>query len=215
MNLLFEAPPVTETVEAIVFMDLIPESKATIPVGSPPVATEAELLDASAERFQAELEAACAEAREEMRMSMDGHTQRAVEAERSVLTDLCASFTTAKATYFREVEAEVVKLSLAIASRIMQREAACDPLLLQGVVQVALRKLGNTEGTILHVPAADEGHWQAAMQLTPALRVEIDAAMLPGECRLQTPAGAADLGLRAQLAEVERGFCELLARRPN
>jgi flagellar biosynthesis/type III secretory pathway protein FliH len=44
--------------------------------------------------------------------------------------------------YFNRIEPEVVQLALAIAKKILHREAQIDPLLLTGLVHVALEKVG-------------------------------------------------------------------------
>jgi flagellar assembly protein FliH len=42
-----------------------------------------------------------------------------------------------------------------------------------------------------------------------------DDAMQAGECTLETHLGSVDLGVRAQLAEIERGFFDLLEHRES
>ena len=57
--------------------------------------------------------------------------------------------------YFEAVEHEVVKLALAVAARILRREAQMDPLLLTGAVRVALGQLSASTQVRSRVPAAD------------------------------------------------------------
>ena len=56
------------------------------------------------------------------------------------------------------------------------------------------------------------------LRLLPDLRVmpEIagDPALGLGDCVLEAQVGTVDLGVRAQLAEIERGFFDLIDRRP-
>ena len=47
--------------------------------------------------------------------------------------------------YLHAVEHEVVKLALAVAARILRREAQMDPLLLTGAVRVALGQLSRID----------------------------------------------------------------------
>ena len=112
--------------------------------------------------------------------------------------------------YFERVEREVVELALAIAARILRREAQMDPLLLTGAVRVALGQLAATTQVRLRVPAAELALWSEAMALLPNLpmrpAVEAGEKMTPGDCLLETELGTLDLGVRAQLAEIERGF---------
>ena len=46
------------------------------------------------------------------------------------------------------------------------------------------------------------------------MTIEADDEMPRGEAVLKTRSGTVQLGLRAQLQEIERGFFELLGRRP-
>ena len=59
------------------------------------------------------------------------------ESVRAALTD----FARERAGYFEQVESEVVQLALSIARKILRREAQIDPLLLAGMVRVALDRV--------------------------------------------------------------------------
>lgn len=128
---------------------------------------------------------------------------------RGELAGLAQTFAEARERYLQNVEAEVVKLALAIAERILRREAQMDPLLLTGAVRVALGQLGASTKVRLRVPAAQHALWTEAMALLPGIakppQVIADEALALGECVVETELGMADLGLRAQLAEIERG----------
>ena len=112
--------------------------------------------------------------------------------------------------YFHAVEPEVVRLALAVAARILRREAIGDPLLLIGAVRSALGQVSGSTEVRLRVPAAELDLWTQAMALVPHLAQK--PAVLPGagitlgECRIETTLGTADLGVRAQLAEMERAL---------
>jgi len=140
--------------------------------------------------------------------------QRQLAAERARLErqagGLAEEFAAEREQYFHRVEEEAVRLALAIAARILRREAQMDPLLLTGAVRVALGQLAEATTVRLRVPAADEPLWREAFEHMPGLRnrpaVVGDERMTLGDCRLETELGAADLGLRAQFREIERGF---------
>ena len=59
--------------------------------------------------------------------------------------------------YLHAVEHEVVELALAVAARILRREAQMDPLLLTGAVRVALGQLSGSTEVRLRVPAGGTG----------------------------------------------------------
>ena len=139
-------------------------------------------------------------------------TALTVEAERQKrqLGALVARFAEESEHYLRAVEQEVVKLALAVASRILRREAQMDPLLLTGAVRVALGQLAASSKVQLMVPAAELELWREAVTHLPNLATK--PHVLPGEglrlgdCRIESQVGAVDLGVRTQLAEIERGF---------
>jgi flagellar assembly protein FliH len=120
------------------------------------------------------------------------------------------SFAQERDRYLRQVEREVVELALAVATRILRREAQMDPLLLTGAVRVALGQLSQTTEVRLKVPPGELEMWTEAMALLPNLAVKPQVlageGMRLGDCALETQVGSVDLGIRAQLGEIERGF---------
>jgi len=133
------------------------------------------------------------------------------QAERArTASDLVNGFLREQERYLHLIEHEVVQLALAVAARILRREVRMDPLLLTSAVRVALGQLSESTRVVLQVPEADLSLWTEAMRLVPnlALRPVVLAGegMKLGECLIQTEMGSVDLGLKAQLAEIERGF---------
>jgi flagellar biosynthesis/type III secretory pathway protein FliH len=124
--------------------------------------------------------------------------------------ELIASFAQERDRYLRSVEHEVVKLALAIAARILRREAQMDPLLLTGAVRVALGQLSETTVVRLCVPQAELELWTDAIALLPNLALKpilvAGEGMRLGDCVIETSLGSVDLGIRSQLSEIERGF---------
>ena len=123
---------------------------------------------------------------------------------------LMESFTQERDHFLQKVEHEVVKLALAIAALILRREAQMDPLLLTGAVRVALGQLSQSTQVRLRVPLAELDLWSEAIALLPnlALKPAVIAGegMRLGDCVIETELGSVDLGIRAQLGEIERGF---------
>jgi flagellar assembly protein FliH len=122
-------------------------------------------------------------------------------------------------SYFHRVESEVVSLALAIVRKILQRESQLDPLLLSGLVRVALEKMAVTETVRLRAHPSQIPTWQEfftqhpQMPLTPDLAG--DPALGRNECVLETDFGVAALNLESQLKEIEQGLFDLLAQRPG
>jgi flagellar assembly protein FliH len=135
----------------------------------------------------------------------------------------CEEFERERTRYFAAVEAQVVKLALAIAGRVLHREAKMDPLLLSAAVRVALEKVKDDSETRLRVPMAEGEGWKAAFHIEPdgdaknaagGVQVVGDGEMARGECVIETSVGTVELGIEAQLLEIEQGFFDLLRKRP-
>ena len=163
-----------------------------------------------AEEKRLAYEAGCKQGRES-ECEAQAAARAASERERAQqAAKLIESFTAERERYMQDVEREVARLALAVAARILRREAQMDPLLLTGAVRVALGQLSDSTQVRLRVPAADLSLWKEAMALMPnlAVRPEVMAGegMHLGDCRIETELGSVDLGLRAQLGEIERSF---------
>ncbi len=121
--------------------------------------------------------------------------------------------------YYHRVEGEIVALALAIARKILHREAQLDPHVLAGIVRITLEKLDTSTKVNLHVHPADTAEWRryfaSQMEGVPAPEVHEDPAIAPGECRIETSLGSTEIGLQAQLKEIETGLLDLLAERPG
>jgi flagellar assembly protein FliH len=133
------------------------------------------------------------------------------------LAALSQNFAMEREKYLHDVEHEVVELALAVAARILRREAQMDPLLLTGAVRVALGQLSNTTKVTLRVPDAELGLWKDAVALIPNLSiqpaVQVGDGLRLGDCIIETELGSVDLGVRAQLGEIERGFFDRTGRK--
>ncbi len=164
----------------------------------------------------AQIEAAQRAARIESRQEWQEELEERVDLERGRITRACEEFGRERARYFAEVESEVVKLALAIAARVLHREASLDPLLLTAAVRLALEKVADNSTMELHVPVAEVERWRDAMAVEAESRVQFvgDERLSAGECILETSVGRVELGVKAQLEEIEKGFFDLLQQRP-
>jgi flagellar assembly protein FliH len=124
--------------------------------------------------------------------------------------ELIEAFAQERDRFFHAVEHEVVELALAVAARLLRREAQMDPLLLTGAVRVALGQLSESTRVKLRVPPAELDLWTEAMALLPRLALKptvvAGEGMRLGDCMIETEQGSVDLGIRSQLGEIERGF---------
>lgn len=169
-----------------------------------------------AQQHSAQLETAKAEARMEARREWEEELEGRVAIERVRVKYVCEEFGKERARYFVGIEAEVVKLALAIAARILHREARLDPLLLSATVRVALEKVADKSTTTLRVPSVELESWKEVFTMEEKSELQLvgDERLEIGECILETNVGRVELGVSAQLEEIEKGFFDLLQQRP-
>lgn len=171
----------------------------------------------SEEEVQRRELAAREQGRRETEAALRAELLQAIQAEREAIAAALQDFDRQKASYYQGIEKEIVELSLAIARKILQRECEIDPLLLSGVVRVALDRLDAETSVHLRVPAGSLTQWQSFFDsqrlLTRKPGLVPDPTLVPGQCRLETELGETDLGIDLQMQEVEQAFASLLARR--
>jgi flagellar assembly protein FliH len=179
------------------------------------VATLDGRLRSQAEQLSARVEMERSEAKADARREWEMELEEKVVEERALVLRIGEEFRRERSKYFAEVEGEVVKLALAVAKRVLHREAQLDPLLLAGVVKVALEKLAEGSTAVLRVPTSKLQAWQEVFVENPGslLQLVADEQLGLDECVLDTNVGKVDLGVSAQLEEIERGFFDLMQQR--
>lgn len=128
-----------------------------------------------------------------------------------------ADFEKSQKLYFSRVEAEVVQLALAIAGKILHREAQVDPMLLSAIVHLALAQLKEGSSATIRVRPEQANQWRthvASLAINLDTKVVEDVELERGDCVLETELGTVNFSLDAQLKEVERGFFDVLAQKP-
>jgi len=138
---------------------------------------------------------------------------------RSQIAVALRDFSAQREAYFENAEAEVVKLTLSIARKILHRESQMDPMLLTGVVRVALEGLNEQTHARLHTHPDEVRSWRDyfshASDIRPVPEVLGDPALSAGNCRLETDLGSTHISFDTQLKEIEQGFLDLLDQRPR
>ena len=112
-----------------------------------------------------------------------------------------------------EAESELVKLSLAIAKRILHRELTADPDSILGVLHAGLQKLQNREIASVRVCPSAADLIRDALQRAgapPTVKVVADPQMRIGDIVFETALGDLDASVETQLREIERGFADRL-----
>ena len=145
--------------------------------------------------------------------------EAAVRQQREQTLRALEDFAKERTSYYRRVEAEVVQLALGIARKILHREAQLDAHLLAGIVRVTLDQMDAGTNVELHVPPREAADWRhyfsCQVEGAPMPEVREDAALPAGGCRVETALGTTEVGLEAQLKEIETGLLDLLAERPG
>jgi flagellar assembly protein FliH len=138
--------------------------------------------------------------------------------ERSSVATALTDFSRERAAYYRKIEKEAVQLALSIARKILHREAQVDPLLLMGILRVAMERIEGATGVALAVHPQQAAVWRNYLitRMGPGELPEIveDPALALEQCELRTSMGTAALGLEVQLKEIEQGLMDLMAARP-
>lgn len=143
----------------------------------------------------------------------------AIAKSHKQIGDVLDQFAVERQSYYRRIEGEVVALALAIARKILHREAQLDPNVLAGIVRITLEKLDTRTKVNLHVHPREAGDWRHyfASQIDNIIPPDVydDPAIAPGECRIETSLGSTEAGLESQLKEIGTGLLDLLAERPG
>lgn len=146
------------------------------------------------------------------------YAQSLVQAQ-ALAASMAAEFERERGGFFRRVESEVVRLALAIARKILHREAQMDPLLLAGVARVALEQIAEGAVVRMRVHPQQIKSWQEFFSVQSGLNLKIewmgDSLLDPSQCRVETTVGSTSLSLEDQLGEIEQGFFDLLAEKPG
>ena len=85
-------------------------------------------------------------------------------------------------------------------------------MLLTATVRLALEQFEEDTTVVLRVPGREADAWRQTMG--EAVQVVGDEELRDGACVLETSVGRIEMGVAVQLEEIEKGFFDLLAKRP-
>jgi flagellar assembly protein FliH len=176
--------------------------------------SDVEKTDELAERIRRERADATQQAEQRLAQEFEAKLQ----AARGPIGATVKAFETQRTEYFAKVEAEVVKLALSIAAKILHREAQVDPMLVAALVRIAIEKMREGSSVTVRVSPGRVQRWReyfAGQAHVARIDVIEDAELNEHDCLLETELGVANFGLDTQLKEVEQGFFDLLALRPE
>ncbi len=171
----------------------------------------------SLEELEGMLASARSEGREEAEKRLGEEYENRLQGHSAQIKEALEAFESERKKYFSQVETEVVRLSLAIAAKILHRETQVDPAVVAGLVRITVERMSEGSTVKLRVPPAESASWHKWMETSireQRVFISEDASLSKGVCIVETDLGSADFGLEAQLKEVELGFFDLLALRP-
>ena len=154
-----------------------------------------------------------------------GQAQTAEQAERkldqecrSVLAEAAAGVEQTVALRYRlrrQMEADLVRLAIAVARRILHRELSVDPDALVGIVKAVIAKIEVRDLHQLRVATPDkailESHL-AGLRLPERVEIAGDPALPRGSLHLEISRGQIDASIDTQLDEIDRGLTDLVKR---
>jgi len=187
------------------------------PQAAPPESDQRATPSLSVKEIDNLLKAARDEAVAETEKRLGKEYEAKLEANAAKIQQTVELFKVERKGYFSRVESEVVQLALAIASKVLHREAQVDPMLVAALVRVAVDKMHDGSSVSVRVSPAQAGKWTAYLANPlngSSIAVIEDTHLGPEECILETGLGSANFSIDAQMKEIEQGFFDLLAQRP-
>lgn len=215
------APP---TVAALVYLDIANRPTLADRNGSmqtPALERESDIrrveVELSNEEFARRIQTERSEAAQQTEQRLRGEYEQKLEVERAPIELAVRAFESQREEYFGQAETELVHLALAIAAKILHREAQVDPMLVATLVRMAVEKMREGSSVTIRVGTGVIERWKeyfAAHTMGVKVQCVEDGALSDQDCFLETELGTANFGLDTQLKEVEQGFFDLMALRP-
>ncbi len=174
-------------------------------------------VELSQEEFANRIQVERVEAARQTEQKLRGEYEERLEAERASIEAAVSDFATQRESYFARAEVEIVQLALAIAAKILHREAQVDPMLVATLVRMAVDKLREGSRVTIRVGVGEVSRWKQSFDgQGKDERVQIieDAELSNHDCLVETDLGVANFGLDTQLKEIEQGFFDLMALKP-
>lgn len=145
-----------------------------------------------------------------------GKEQAAAEVQPVIerLTKTLSELSTLRSKMRRESEKDLLKLSIAIARRVLHREVTVDPESIEGLIKVALEKLNTRDTCRVRIHPSHAEFLKRSFDGTNSQKIELvaDASLRPGDAIFDTAHGTLDASIESQLSEIERGFADRLQR---
>jgi flagellar assembly protein FliH len=182
--------------------------------------SEAEARQARSEELNAAIELRVRQAYESGFREGQATARQSAESQvREVVEKLAATVVEVAATRgdaIRRAEADMVRLSIEIARRILHRELSLDTSALEALIRAALEKLRSQEVYRVRVHPDQEQLVRACLQQIgrdPDVEVLSDASQPRGGAVFEISRGTLDASVETQLREIEHGLADRLEER--
>src|SRR6266851_460700 len=142
-------------------------------------------------------------------------TQDEVRAALDRLAQSIAGVDEYRSRLYRQTEVDAVRLSVAIARRVLRRELTVDPSAIEGLVSAALQRLQSQETCRVKMHPDYIPSLSAAIErmgMSAKVEVVADPAQEPGAAVFEMPRGNLDASIDSQLREIERGLVDRFQR---
>jgi len=189
-----------------------PAAWTTVPPVAPQSGSAAPEVDLEAQvhqQLQVAFDSGFREGEAAAMQKMDAEVRRAVDEFARTAADMAA----AGREDILRVEADVVRLAMEVARRILHRELSVDPSALSALVRAALEKLASQQTYRVRVHPDQEQLIRGALAgIGRASDIEVvsDLAQPRGGAVFETESGVLDASVETQLQEIERGFADRL-----
>jgi flagellar assembly protein FliH len=171
---------------------------------------------AQLEKALAETEAAAyAKGRRDAEADAEQRISAAMQNTAERLSNSVKQLADLRPRMIKEAEADLLRLALAIAQRILHRQLAIDTTALEALVKVSLDRLGRQEQirARVHPALVDPIRAVLARLASRAIEVAADANLETGSLIFETNRGQLDASINSQLDEIERGLIDRLENR--
>lgn len=209
--------------ETAVYADVAPDDISRVrAAAAAPCETESAAQRQRVETLEAEVRRLSARLREERQAGVAEGRQLASNAElaqwaeaQQRMSNCIADLAQMRSRFRREVEEDAIRLSLAIARKVIRRELVVDQDALQGLVRVALERINARDVLAFRVSVADApvlNQQLGLLGLPPEVVVRPEPGLQRGSLLVDSAQGVLDVSVETQLKEIERGLVDALDR---
>lgn len=202
----------------VFLLDRVNYVPPTVPSSESPDAQALTRRIAQLEQELAQTEAAAyARGRREVESETHQHVSAAMQNTAERLAQSVKQLAELRPRLCKEAEADLLRLAMAVAQRILHRQLTIDPTALEALIRISLDRLGRQEQIRVRVSAslADPVRTLLGRLLERPVDVAADNTLEAGSLIFETSRGQLDASLHSQLDEIERGLIDRLENRPE